>query len=108
MTGYWHHREYLLVIVGYLLLVPLLVCSQQPKSGGTLRVAWEADAAGMDPRLSPGAQAGYEFQRYVTGSMMTCGVASLPFLQAARTDVKGYVHLHGYKMRFETTWIDRP
>jgi ABC-type transport system substrate-binding protein len=53
-------------------------------------------------------QAGYDFQRYVTESMLTCGIASLPFLQAARTDVKGYVHLHGYKVRFETTWLDRP
>jgi hypothetical protein len=42
-------------------------------------------------------QAGYDFQCYVTGSMMTCGIASLPFLLAARTDVKGYVYLHGYK-----------
>jgi peptide/nickel transport system substrate-binding protein len=53
-------------------------------------------------------QAGYDFQRYVTESMMTCGIASLPFLQAARTDVKGYVHLHGYKVQFETTWLDKP
>ena len=51
-------------------------------------------------------QAGYEFQRYVTESMMICGIASLPFLQAARADVKGYVHLHGYKVRFETTRLD--
>jgi ABC-type transport system substrate-binding protein len=53
-------------------------------------------------------QAGYDFQRYVTERMLTCGIASLPFLQAARTDVKGYVHLHGYKVRFETTWLDKP
>jgi hypothetical protein len=53
-------------------------------------------------------QAGYDFQRYVTGSMMTCGIASLPFLQAARTDVKGYVYLHGYKVRFDMTWLDKP
>ena len=38
-------------------------------------------------------QAGQEFQHYVTGIMLTCGIASLPFLQAARTDVKGYVYL---------------
>jgi hypothetical protein len=53
-------------------------------------------------------QAGYDFQRYVTGSMMTCGIASLPFWQAARTYAKGYVHLHGYKVRFETTWLEKP
>jgi hypothetical protein len=37
-------------------------------------------------------QAGYDFQRYVMDQMLTCGIASLPFLQAARSDVKGYVH----------------
>jgi hypothetical protein len=40
--------------------------------------------------------------------MMTCGIASLPFLQAARMEVKGYVHLHGYKVQIETTWLDKP
>src|SRR5918992_3880939 len=59
MTGYRHHAGFLLVIVGYLLMAQLAAWAQQPKSGGTLRVAWEADVAGMDPRLSPGAQAGY-------------------------------------------------
>jgi hypothetical protein len=53
-------------------------------------------------------QAGYDFQHYVTESMMTCGIASLPFLQATRADVKGCVHLHGYKVQFETTWLDKP
>jgi ABC-type transport system substrate-binding protein len=53
-------------------------------------------------------QAGHDFQRYVTETMMTCGIASLPFLQAARSNVQGYVHLHGYKVRFETTWLDQP
>jgi ABC-type oligopeptide transport system substrate-binding subunit len=53
-------------------------------------------------------QAGYDFQRYVMDQMLTCGIASLPFLQAARSDVKGYVHLRGYKIPFETTWLDRP
>jgi ABC-type oligopeptide transport system substrate-binding subunit len=224
MTGCRHHTGVLLFLVGLLLLAPLTARAQQPKPGGTLRVAWEADVAGMDPRLSPGAQAGYimgnlfnslvsidaelnyvpdlaesweiledgkvymveltvevldrpiflrrwqrdrdwdqilgvsgaafdsyqlsrvldtragnntlnhddkqvdalidrmkeapteaallqagyDFQRYVTESMMTCGIASLPFLQAARADVKGYVHLHGYKVQFETTWLDKP
>ena len=38
---------------------------------------------------------------------MTTSVTTLPFLQAARTDVKGYEHLHGFKIRFETTWLDK-
>jgi peptide/nickel transport system substrate-binding protein len=52
-------------------------------------------------------QAGYDFQRYMAENMMTTGLVSFPFLQAARTHVKGYVHLHGYKIPFETTWLDK-
>jgi hypothetical protein len=29
------------------------------------------------------------------------------FLQAARGYVKGYENLHGYKLRFETTWLEK-
>ncbi|MBI3326345.1 MAG: hypothetical protein HYZ81_06545 [Nitrospinae bacterium] len=29
------------------------------------------------------------------------------YQQAARTYVKGYENLHGYKLRFETTWLDK-
>lgn len=28
--------------------------------------------------------------------------------RAARTSVKGYENLHGFKIRFETTWLDKP
>ena len=59
MTGYRYRAAFLLFLVGLLLMAPFTAWAQQPKSGGTLRVAWEADVAGMDPRLSPGAQAGY-------------------------------------------------
>ncbi len=52
-------------------------------------------------------QAGYDFQRYVAETMLVTSVTSLPFLQAARTHVKGYEHLHGFKIRFETTWLDK-
>lgn len=68
----------LLVVIG----VVGLVAAQQPKSGGTLRVAWEADISGLDPHLSFG-------------------------MQAAHTYVQGYENLHGYKLRFETTWLDK-
>src|ERR671924_166413 len=47
----------MLVVVGCLLLPPLAVWAQQPKPGGTLRVAWEADITGLDPYISPGVQA---------------------------------------------------
>jgi peptide/nickel transport system substrate-binding protein len=53
-------------------------------------------------------QAGHDFQRYVAEHMIVTSIASIPFLQAARTSVKGYEHLHGYKIRFETTWLDKP
>jgi ABC-type transport system substrate-binding protein len=49
-------------------------------------------------------QAGYDFQRYIVENMITTSVSSCGFLPAARTYVKGYENLHGYKLRFETTW----
>jgi ABC-type transport system substrate-binding protein len=59
MIGYRHHAEFLLFQMGILLLASFTAWAQQPKVGGTLQVAWEADVSGLDPRLSPGAQAGY-------------------------------------------------
>jgi peptide/nickel transport system substrate-binding protein len=44
------------MIVGCLLLTQLTAWAQQPKLGGTLRVAWEADITGLDPYVSPGVQ----------------------------------------------------
>ena len=52
-------------------------------------------------------QVGDDLQRYVTENMIVTSVTSLPFLQAARTSVKGYEHLHGFKIRFETTWLEK-
>ena len=52
-------------------------------------------------------RAGYDFQQYVVENMITTSVSSYGFLQAARTYVKGYENLHGYKLRFETTWLDK-
>ena len=52
-------------------------------------------------------QAGQDFQRYVAENMLNTSVASVPFLQAARPLVNGYEHLHGFKIRFETTWLDK-
>jgi ABC-type transport system substrate-binding protein len=51
---------------------------------------------------------GHEFQRYVVQDMLITSVSSFAFLQAARHYVKGYEQLHGYKLRFETTWLDKP
>jgi ABC-type transport system substrate-binding protein len=52
-------------------------------------------------------QAGHDIQRYLAENMMIASIASVPFLQAARPHVKGYEHLHGFKVRFETTWLDK-
>jgi ABC-type transport system substrate-binding protein len=51
--------------------------------------------------------AGYELQRYVTDNMLFQSITTLPFTQAAHTYVKGYTNLYGYKIIFETTWIDK-
>ena len=48
----WSMLSALLIVVG---LVGFAV-AQQPKHGDTLRVAWEADVAGLDPFVSPGVQ----------------------------------------------------
>jgi peptide/nickel transport system substrate-binding protein len=52
-------------------------------------------------------QAGHELQRYIVENMMFPSVATLPLFQAHRNDVKGYEPLHGFKLRFETTWIEK-
>jgi len=53
-------------------------------------------------------KAGHDIQRYaVAETMIYPGVTTLPFLQAHRTYVRGYENLHGHKIRFETTWMDK-
>jgi ABC-type transport system substrate-binding protein len=49
-----------------------------------------------------------EVQRYIVGNMAHLSATTLPFIQAARDHVKGYVFERGYKFRFETTWLDKP
>jgi peptide/nickel transport system substrate-binding protein len=51
-------------------------------------------------------QTGYNLQRYVTENMLYQSVTTLPFTQAARANVKGYENLYGYKIRFETPWLE--
>jgi ABC-type transport system substrate-binding protein len=43
----------LIIAIVTSLLLPA-AWAQQPKPGGTLRVAWEADVTGLDPHLSTG------------------------------------------------------
>jgi peptide/nickel transport system substrate-binding protein len=44
-------------VVGAVLMLSGWTAAQQPKSGGTLRIAWEADITGLDPHMSAGIQA---------------------------------------------------
>jgi ABC-type transport system substrate-binding protein len=48
-----------------------------------------------------------EVQRYVVRRMIQMSATTLPFIQAARDYVKGYVYERGIKIRFETTWLDK-
>jgi ABC-type oligopeptide transport system substrate-binding subunit len=48
-----------------------------------------------------------EVQRYIVGNMVQMSVTTLPFIQAARDYVKGYVYERGLKIRFATTWLDK-
>jgi ABC-type transport system substrate-binding protein len=51
---------------------------------------------------------GQEVQRYIARNMIHISATTLPFIQAARDSVKGYVYERGFKIRFEQTWLDKP
>jgi peptide/nickel transport system substrate-binding protein len=57
MKGHTCSTGFMIATVACLLLLLPVVWAQQPKPGGTLRVAYEADVSGLDPHLSPGIQA---------------------------------------------------
>ena len=40
-------------------------------------------------------------------NMIYMSATSLPSLQAARDYVQGYVYERGFKVRFETTWLNK-
>jgi peptide/nickel transport system substrate-binding protein len=63
MTGHGFSTGFMIPILASLPLLPAW-WAQQPKPGGTLRVAWEADISGLDPHLSFGMQA-----RHVVGNL---------------------------------------
>ena len=53
-------------------------------------------------------KAGHDLQQYVVAeTMIYQSLTTLPFIQAARANVKGYEQLNGFKIRFETVWLDR-
>ena len=49
-----------------------------------------------------------EIQRYIVGNMVQMSATTLPFIQAARDNVKGYVFLRGFKIPFEAVWLEKP
>jgi ABC-type transport system substrate-binding protein len=49
-----------------------------------------------------------EVQHYIVGNMVQMSATTLPFVQAARDHVRGYPFMRGFKIRFETTWLDKP
>jgi peptide/nickel transport system substrate-binding protein len=49
-----------------------------------------------------------EVQRYIVGNMVQMSACTLPFMQAARDYVKGFVFERGFKIRFETAWVEKP
>jgi ABC-type transport system substrate-binding protein len=65
---------FMIAILAFLLVLPG-GWSQQPKPGGALRVAWEADISGLDPHLPFGIQA-----RHVVGNLFNSPVTIDPEL----------------------------
>jgi ABC-type transport system substrate-binding protein len=57
MKRYRRSIGLVVTMLGLFLPLPSVVWAQQPKAGGTLRVAWEADLSGLDPHVSSGLQA---------------------------------------------------
>ncbi|MBI3327052.1 MAG: ABC transporter substrate-binding protein [Nitrospinae bacterium] len=65
------------------------------------------DRLALAPTAEEFSQLGRALQEYLYKHMIYMSATSLPSLQAARDDVKGYVYERGFKVRFETTWLDK-
>ena len=53
-------------------------------------------------------KAGHDLQQYVVAeTMIYQSLTTLPFIQAELAKVKGYEQLNGFKVLFETMWLDR-
>ena len=53
------------------------------------------------------SERGRELQEYMFKNMIYMSATSLPSLQAARDYVQGYVYERGFKVRFESTWLNK-
>jgi ABC-type transport system substrate-binding protein len=75
---------------------------QDPK----IDALWDQIKAAPTPEES--SRLSREVQRYIVRNMVQITATTLPFIQAARDYVKGYVYERGLKIRFERTWLDKP
>jgi len=60
------------------------------------------------PTAEESSRLSREVQRYIVHNMVQITATTLPFIQAARDSVKGYVYESGLKIRLERTWLDKP
>ena len=74
---------------------------------GACLVYWAAGTSPAALCVDEKSKAGQALQWYMVENMMYPSVTTLPFIQAMRTHVKGYESLHGFKIRFETPWLDK-
>ena len=65
------------------------------------------DRLALTPTAEEFSQRGRELQEYMYKNMIYMSATSLPSLQAARDYVRGYVYERGFKVRFETTWLNK-
>jgi ABC-type transport system substrate-binding protein len=65
------------------------------------------DRLALAPTAEEFSQLGRELQEYMYKNMIYMSATSLPSLQAARDYVQGYVYERGFKVRFETTWLNK-
>lgn len=65
------------------------------------------DRLALAPTAEEFSRLGKELQEYLYKNMIYMSATSLPSLQAARDYVQGYVYERGFKVRFETTWLNK-
>jgi glutathione transport system substrate-binding protein len=65
------------------------------------------DRLALAPTAEEFSQRGRELQEYMYKNMIYMSATSLPSLQAQRDYVQGYVYERGFKVRFETTWLNK-
>jgi ABC-type transport system substrate-binding protein len=59
------------------------------------------------PTAAEASRLSQEVQRYTVRNMVQVMASTLPFIQAARDHVQGYVYERALKLRFEQTWLDK-